>query len=104
MTATAAALVAFDHGAYEELETVDQEEQAAVKTLKAMGTPTWLRQLERRCNRSKSMKRVKLCSRDESGAVIGIAENLESSEHYCVTFGSFVAECWHAWWKESEGL
>ena len=83
---------------------MDQEERAAVKTLKVMGTPAWLRQQERRCDRSKSIKRVKLSSKDESGAVIGIAENLECSEHYGVTFGNFVAKCWHAWWKDIEGL
>ena len=84
----------FDHGAYEELDTPDDaEELPPVKPLKVMGTPTWLPELERRCQNTKGKKRTKLTTRDERGGVTGTGDILIQSEHDCEAFGDHVAQC-----------
>ena len=74
-----------------------EEELPAPKCSKVMGTAVYLPRLQRRCDRSKavSSKRQKLATRDARGQVTGKTKDdeLKSSEHYCITFGRFVANC-----------
>ena len=94
MMATSARTVTFDHGAYEELDIpAEQEERPSPEPLKVMGTPTWLGQLERRCQRGKGVKRVKLTTKDANGGVTGKGDILTQREHYCQAFGDHVAQC-----------
>ena len=93
LAVTSGEVVNFDHAAYEDdeeeyQECDEEEERAAPKSLKAMGTPEWLPQLCKRCDRS--VPREKLAD-TKDGSVTGKSEALKQSEHYCITFGRRVA-------------
>ena len=106
LAVTSGDIVNFDHAAYEDDEEEykdlgEDEERAATKSLKAMGTPEWLPRLCKRCDRS--VKREKLTDHNKEGKVSGKPDALKQSEHYCKTFGRWVASLQMSYVKDQLG-